>query len=571
MILTTQQKIDEYTSKGWWGTKTVLDYFETLVASAPNQTAVIDPENKEQLCQSEKQSYTFAQLNDKVNALAASLYAQGIRKDDIVAVQLPNIAELVVSYLAILKIGAIASPFPVQFREYECTHMLNALQAKAVITAKHILNREHIQMFIGILQNTPSVQSIFSVVGTVEHEQVINVSFTDHPKANLELEDYYHKLDMTANDIFTICWTSGTEGKPKGVPRSHNEWFISAYASVDAAKLTKDDTILLTFPLVNMAGIGGVLIPWLLTGGTLVLHHPFDFKTFLTQLHLYKVTYTLVPPSLLTMMVKDDQLLANLNIEALRAIGTGSAPISTWLIDTWKEKHGVDLINYFGSNEGATFLSNIDDVPNPEIRSKYLPRFGRQEIQWQNRIANMFESKLVDIDTGEEITEPNKPGHLKLRGASIFSGYWNAPELNAQVFDEEGYFASGDLFEIIELDGGPKYYRVAGRLKDIIVRGGMKISPLEVEEMIQAMPQVAEVAVVGCPDATYGEITCACIIPAPGQTVTLDDMIAHLTAQKISSYKLPEKLVIMKELPRNAVGKILKSELVEEIEKSVLS
>lgn len=571
MILTTQQKIDEYTSKGWWGTKTVLDYFETLVASAPNQTAVIDPENKEQLCQSEKQSYTFAQLNDKVNALAASLYAQGIRKDDIVAVQLPNIAELVVSYLAILKIGAIASPFPVQFREYECTHMLNALQAKAVITAKHILNREHIQMFIGILQNTPSVQSIFSVVGTVEHEQVINVSFTDHPKANLELEDYYHKLDMTANDIFTICWTSGTEGKPKGVPRSHNEWFISAYASVDAAKLTKDDTILLTFPLVNMAGIGGVLIPWLLTGGTLVLHHPFDFKTFLTQLHLYKVTYTLVPPSLLTMMVKDDQLLANLNIEALRAIGTGSAPISTWLIDTWKEKHGVDLINYFGSNEGATFLSNIDDVPNPEIRSKYLPRFGRQEIQWQNRIANMFESKLVDIDTGEEITEPNKPGHLKLRGASIFSGYWNAPELNAQVFDEEGYFASGDLFEIIELDGGPKYYRVAGRLKDIIVRGGMKISPLEVEEMIQAMPQVAEVAVVGCPDATYGEIACACIIPAPGQTVTLDDMIAHLTAQKISSYKLPEKLVIMKELPRNAVGKILKSELVEEIEKSVLS
>lgn len=571
MILTTQQKIELYTSNGWWGTKTVLDYFEELVLNAPDRIAVIDPENKQQLCQQEKQTYTFAQLNDQVKALAACLYAQGIRKDDIVAIQLPNITELVVSYLAILKIGAIASPFPVQYREHECMHMLNALQAKAVITAEQILNRQHTQMFIDLLQETPSVKNIFVVAGTVAHEKVINVPSIEFTHEESALESYYKQLDVTANDIFTICWTSGTEGKPKGVPRSHNEWFISAYASVDAAKLTKDDTILLTFPLVNMAGIGGVLIPWLLTGGTLVLHHPFDFKTFLTQLHVYDITYTLVPPSLLTMMLKDDQLLANLNVDALRAIGTGSAPISPWLIETWKEKHGVDLINYFGSNEGATFLSNIDDVPDYEIRSKYLPRFGRSDIHWQNRIANMFESKIVDIDTGEEITEPNRPGHLKLRGASIFSGYWNAPELNAQVFDEEGYFATGDLFEIIELNGKPAYYRVTGRLKDIIVRGGMKISPLEVEELIQSMPQVAEVAIVSYPDSTYGEIACACIIPNAGQNVTLDEVVAHLTAQKISSYKLPEKLVVMKELPRNAVGKILKTELVEEIEKSVLS
>lgn len=557
MIFTSQEKIKTYTDNGWWGTKTIQDYLQNLVIQTPNKEAIIDPANKAALCQTPSYAFTYEELQQKVNQVASALHAQGIGKDDIVALQLPNIVELVISYFAVLKVGAIASPFPVQYREFECLQLLQSLQAKAVITLHKINDRQYAEMHTQLQQQVPSLETIFTFdKGTAE---CVHIDL--QAQAALELPD----VQISANDIFTICWTSGTEGKPKGVPRSHNEWFISAYASVDAAKLTTEDRILLTFPLVNMAGIGGVLVPWILSGGTLVLHHPFDFPTFLAQIGTQRITYTLVPPSLLTMMIKNEAILASIDTSALRAIGTGSAPITPWLIHSWKDIHGVDLINYFGSNEGATFLSDAEDVPDAQLRSLYLPRFGPKNLSWHNRIGKMVDSKIIDLETGEEITEPNHPGELKIRGAGVFSGYWQAPDINAKAFDADGYFSTGDLFEIIEVDGENRYYRVVGRLKDIIVRSGMKISPLELEEIIQTHPSIVEVAVIPSPHRSHGEISCACVVVAQGQTVTLQDIIELLTIQKIASYKLPEKLMIVDTLPRNAVGKVLKSALIEQV------
>lgn len=557
MILTTKQKIDVYTEKDWWGTKTIQHYLKQLVEETPEKEAIIDPANKASLCNTPAYTLTYAQLQERIDQVATALHQHGIRKDDIVALQMPNIVELVISYFAILKVGAISSPIPIQYREFECLQLLQSLQAKAVITMQHINDRPYAQMYCEIQSDAPSLQTIFTFDSALEGCVFIDLE----TQTSAPLPD----VNVSANDIFSICWTSGTEGKPKGVPRSHNEWFVSAYASVDAAKLTADDRILLTFPLVNMAGIGGVLVPWILTGGTLVLHHPFDFPTFLQQIGSQHITYTLVPPSLLTMMIKNEAILSGIDITALRAIGTGSAPITPWLIHSWKDIHGVDLINYFGSNEGATFLSDVDDVPDAQLRSLYLPRFGPKELTWHNRVGAMVESKLVDVDTGEEITEPNHPGELKIKGPGVFSGYWQAPEINEKAFDADGFFNTGDLFEIIEHEGEQRYYRVVGRLKDIIVRSGMKISPLEIEEIIQTHPSIAEVAVIPYPHKAHGEISCACVVLAPEQTITLDEIIDLLKAQKIASFKLPEKLIIVDTLPRNAVGKVLKSALIDQL------
>ena len=265
------------------------------------------------------------------------------------------------------------------------------------------------------------------------------------------------------------------------------------------------------------------------------------------------------------MMIKNKAILAGLDIRALRAIGTGSAPITPWLIHSWKDTHGVDLINYFGSNEGATFLSDVEDVPDAQFRSLYLPRFGPKELTWHNRVGKMVESKLVDVDSGEEITEPNHPGELKIRGPGVFSGYWQAPEINARVFDADGYFSTGDLFELIRENGADRYYRVVGRLKDIIVRSGMKISPLEIEEIIQTHPSIVEVAVIPYPHRSHGEISCACVVVAEGQTITLEEIIQLLEDKKVASFKLPEKIMIVETLPRNAVGKVLKSALIDRV------
>ncbi|WP_341322833.1 class I adenylate-forming enzyme family protein [Solibacillus sp. FSL H8-0523] len=557
MILTTEEKMKDYTEKGWWGTKTVQHYLQQFVESSPTKTAVIDPLNKATLCNTPLLSLTYEQLQQKIDQVASALNEQGIGKDDIVAIQLPNVVELVISYFAILKVGAISSPIPIQYREFECLQLLQALNAKAVVTMQQINDRQYAEMYAKLQDQVPSLNTIFTFDGASEVS--VFIDFEQQPIHELP------NVDVTANDIFTICWTSGTEGKPKGVPRSHNEWLVSAYASVDAAKLSADDRILLTFPLVNMAGIGGVLVPWVVTGGTLVLHHPFDFPTFLAQIGSERITYTLVPPSLLTMMIKNQAILSNIDISALRAIGTGSAPITPWLIHSWKDSHGVDLINYFGSNEGATFLSDAEDVPDPQLRSIYLPRFGPKELTWHNRVGKMVESKLIDVESGEEITEPNHPGELLIRGPGVFSGYWQAPEINEKAFDAEGYFRSGDLFEIIHENGEDRYYRVVGRLKDIIVRSGMKISPLEIEEIIQEHPSVVEVAVIPHPHRTHGEISCACIVVAEGQMITLEDVKTLLIDKKIASFKLPEKLMIVNALPRNAVGKVMKSALIDQL------
>lgn len=557
MILTTEEKMKDYTEKGWWGTKTVQHYLQQFVESSPTKTAVIDPLNKATLCNTPLLSLTYEQLQQKIDQVASALNEQGIGKDDIVAIQLPNVVELVISYFAILKVGAISSPIPIQYREFECLQLLQALNAKAVVTMQQINDRQYAEMYAKLQDQVPSLNTIFTFDGASEVS--VFIDFEQQPIHELP------NIDVTANDIFTICWTSGTEGKPKGVPRSHNEWLVSAYASVDAAKLSADDRILLTFPLVNMAGIGGVLVPWVVTGGTLVLHHPFDFPTFLAQIGSERITYTLVPPSLLTMMIKNQAILSNIDISALRAIGTGSAPITPWLIHSWKDSHGVDLINYFGSNEGATFLSDAEDVPDPQLRSIYLPRFGPKELTWHNRVGKMVESKLIDVESGEEITEPNHPGELLIRGPGVFSGYWQAPEINEKAFDAEGYFRSGDLFEIIHENGEDRYYRVVGRLKDIIVRSGMKISPLEIEEIIQEHPSVVEVAVIPHPHRTHGEISCACVVVAEGQMITLEDVKTLLIDKKIASFKLPEKLMIVNALPRNAVGKVMKSALIDQL------
>ncbi|WP_312470287.1 class I adenylate-forming enzyme family protein [Neobacillus sp.] len=564
MILSSVERIREYMEKGWWGTVTIEDYFLQLVEKWPGKEAIVDPINRGSLCGGPMLRLTYKELDNRVNALAEILIAHGIGKDDIVAIQLPNVVEIVVTYLAVLRIGAISSPFPVQYREFECLQLLKTLGAKAVITMEKINNREYASMYTKIKEQAPSVQHLF-VFGDHVPEGAISIH-TEKTSSTFERVKAYRKtIEMTANDIFTICWTSGTEGKPKGVPRSHNEWFISAYATVDAAQLKEDDHILLTFPMVNMAGIGGMLVPWLLSGGKLVLHHPFDLTTFLQQVEQEKITYTLIPPALLNMMLKNQAFLSDKDIRSLRVVGTGSAPLSAWMIAGWKEKYGVEIINYFGSNEGAAFLSSPNDIPNPEMRSKYFPRFGVKGISWNNRISERIESKIVDLETGEEITEPYHPGELCLRGASVFAGYWKAEETNQASFDQDGFFCTGDLFEIAGDQDQFQYYRVVGRVKDVINRGGLKISPEELEGLIQGHPKVEEVAVVSYPDPIMGENICACIVSRESIEIKLEEIVEFLKEKKIASYKLPERLVLLKQLPRNPVGKIMKNHLRETV------
>ena len=169
-------------------------------------------------------------------------------------------------------------------------------------------------------------------------------------------------------------------------------------------------------------------------------------------------------------------------------------------------------------------------------------------------------TRLVDPDTGLDIDTPGTPGELRVRGPAIFPGYFRAPDMTARAFDSQGYYRTGDLFEIA--GERRELYRFVGRLKDIIVRGGFNISSEELEALLLAHPKVREAAIVGYPDDNLGERVCAVVVPQAGATLELPELVAFLrTEKKVASYKLPEKLLLLDALPRNPVGKVLKRDL----------
>ena len=375
-----------------------------------------------------------------------------------------------------------------------------------------------------------------------------------------------HRVD--ANDIFTICWTSGTEGVPKGVPRSHNEWLAIPENIILSGGLQPGCHLLNAFPLVNMAGIAGQFLPWLQTGAKLVMHHPFSLPVFLDQVRDEQIDYTVAAPAILATLAQNPDLMRGIPGSRLRAIGSGGGPLAEWTVKVFTERYGIDVINYFGTNEGASLTASTLDLPDPALRASYFPRFGVEGFEWKLPVAKRVFTRLVDADTGEDIDTPGRPGELRVKGPAVFQGYFRSPEMTARAFDESSYYRTGDLFEIA--GGRNELYKFVGRLKDIIVRGGFNISSEELEALLLAHPDVREAAIVGYPDDTLGERVCAVIVPKPGATLDLAALTGFLrNEKKVAAFKLPERLLVLDSLPRNPVGKVLKGELRSELRREL--
>jgi acyl-CoA synthetase (AMP-forming)/AMP-acid ligase II len=506
---------------------------------------------------SQPKRLTWAELGRLVDNLASTLVKRGIKKDDVVLVQLPNVAELAMVYLAAARIGAIVTPVPVQYRSHELKQVASLTEPRALITIKTFGGFGLLEM--AWAAGLDLELSVVIAVGSDLPEGVL--SFEEillSPGFPKELDAYLRGVTVTANDIHTICWTSGTEADPKGVPRSHNHWIWIAYGSIDGCALEPGYTLLNPFPMVSMAALGGMFVPWLLLGGKLVLHHPLSLPVFLGQIGAEKVDYTVVPPALLTTLLMRPELLQTADFSSVKTIGSGSAPLSPWMVKEWQDKRSVRIVNIFGSNEGAAFTSGPNEFPDPIERAQFFPRFGVKGFEWRSRIASQMETKLVEPVTKTSINVAGIPGEMAIRSPGIFPGYWKRPDLSAKCFDAEGFFYTGDLFEVAGKGRDFNRYKFVGRLKDIIIRGGTNISSEEIEALIAEHPKVLEVAVVGHPDERLGEKVCAVVVPAKGQSLSLEELVEFLKSKDIAVYKLPEKLLVVEALPKNPVGKVLK-------------
>jgi cyclohexanecarboxylate-CoA ligase len=239
------------------------------------------------------------------------------------------------------------------------------------------------------------------------------------------------------------------------------------------------------------------------------------------------------------------------------------------MIAGYQQRFGIEVINIFGSNEGVSLLSNAENAADPALRARLFPRWGRDEIRWPTPPPSVIHTRLVDPESGAEILEPGKPGEMQISGPTVFDGYFRAPQVTAQSFTTDGWFRTGDLFQI-EGDAN-QFYRFVGRLKQIIIRGGVKIAPEELDTVLSAMPEVLEGAVTGYRDAVMGERICAVVVPRGAAQPTLDAVRAHFAAAGLAVFKRPERLEIVAQLPRNPVGKVIRSDLAKLVEERTAS
>ena len=556
MILTKKNRIEDFTKRGWWGEDTLYSLFQDAVSSSGDQEALIDPLNRADITGDAPKRLSFNEVDKTVERYASIFFEQGLRKDDIALIQLPNVVELPIVYLALSKLGIICSPIPMQYGAYEINSIIAETKPKAFISIQTFNKSAHAEQFLSAFTNNELKFALGEIENFIDLHTHKPVSETYESQ-----QSYVQDNPITANDIFTICWTSGTTGTPKGVPRSHNLWLPMAKAAGYVSETEEGDTLLNPFPMINMASIGGFLFNWLLCKGKLVQHHPFDLNVFLNQIVNEGVKYTIAPPAIMNMLLNNPAILEQHDLSSLRSIGCGGAPLSEWMVESFQNKYNLTVQNIFGSNEGATLLSARHEIEDPHLRAQYFPRFGVEGLDWSNPVSKLVKTKLINVETNKEINESGQPGELLISGATVFDGYWNAPEANAEVFDEEGFFRTGDLFEISPEDTDKKFYKFCGRCKDLIIRGGMNISPEELDNLLSSHPKMLEVAVTGYDDEILGEKVGVVAVVAKGVTISLDEIIDFLKDKQIAKYKMPEDLRVIDVLPKNPVGKVLRREL----------
>ncbi|WP_121100528.1 class I adenylate-forming enzyme family protein [Litorimonas taeanensis] len=559
MILTPKETVSEYVKKGWWSDVTVNDLFQAACDKHPNEMALIDPLNRLSMDGVAPRSLTWNALRNLTDSVATALLELGLNKDDRILVQLPNTVDAVIIFLAASKLGLIISPIVMQYREHELRHAIHKIKPRAFITIKSFNGFNHADLGKTLATENEDLDLI------VLSDDPEKTSLLETTADTARLSNYAANNPINAAEILTICWTSGTESQSKGVPRCHSHWVLNAEVIIDSLEMRESDVLLNPFPLVNIGSIGGLVLPWLMLQSKLVLHHPFDIGIFLQQIQDEGVTYTIAPPAVLGALLKQPDLLKKFNISSLRAIGSGSAPLSPWLIDSWKQSYNIEITNVFGSNEGSSLFSSPKSVPDTTERARYFPRLGAKDIYWEGRTAQVLKTKLVDLATGDDITEPGKTGELRLAGATMFSGYWESPELNRKAFDEAGYYKTGDLFQIAGDGNLSRYYSFVGRSKEIIVRGGVNISPAELDDLIVGHPKISEAATVGIDDSRLGEKVAVAIVPNAGETVELSDISDWLAEKGTAIFKRPEFIVTVPSLPRNAMNKVMRDTLRETV------
>jgi 2,3-dihydroxybenzoate-AMP ligase len=527
-----------YREEGYWEDKPLIDVLLEACHRYSDRIAVISDDVR----------LTYGQLAQRSERLARHLYGMGVRPLDRIVVHLPNMPEFIVVYLALQRLGAIPLMALPPHREHEIGHYVDFIEAVGYVVPDRIKNFDFIEFARGIKDRARTLEWVLVVGDTPsERDDFVSMSHLLAGESDVSTE----VLDGISIDPEEPCvfqLSGGTTGIPKVIPRTHNDYVYNTKAISRFNDIRPDDALLVVIPIAHnfplaCPGIQG----FFLSGARVVLSTTTRGSHVLPLIDHESVTHLELAPALVIMWL-NDPAIEDAELSSVRIINTGGQKFQPATKRRAEEAFPNAVVQeIFGMAEGLLMIVRLDDPE--EVRMETVGR----------EVSPHDEVRLVD-DEGNDVVQ-GEVGELITRGPYTLRGYYKVPEINARSFTPDGFYRSGDVLR--EHPSGN--YIVEGRKKDLINRGGEKISAEEVEDMILTHSAVENAACVPMPDDVLGERMCVYVILHEGQSLDLEGLSTFLIDKGLARFKHPERLEILDEFPISPFGKVMKSELAERI------
>ncbi|WP_370594956.1 (2,3-dihydroxybenzoyl)adenylate synthase [Streptomyces griseoviridis] len=518
---------ERYRAAGYWRGETFGGMLRERAAAHPDRTALVDPAP-------ERRTWTYRELDERADRLAAGFLARGIRKGDRVVVQLPNVGEFVEVVFALFRIGALPVYALPAHRETEIAHFCSFTEAVAYVVPDAHDGFDHRALASLMRERNPALQHVFVVGDPGEHTALSEVPC--EPAGPFD--------GPAPHELAFLQLSGGTTGLNKLIPRTHDDYMYSLRGSNEICGVDAGTRFLVVLPAAHnfpMSSPGWLGV--LYAGGTVVLAPRPDPATAFPLVERERITMTgLVPP--LALVWTDAAPATAHDLSSLELVLVGGAKYSESAARRLEPALGCRLMQVFGMAEGLVNYTRLDDDTETVVTTQGRPISPDDEI------------RIVD-DEDDDVPE-GEFGHLLTRGPYTIRGYWRAPEHNARSFTGDGFYRTGDI--VRRLPGG--HLVVEGRAKDQINRGGEKIAPEEVENIILAHPAVHDVSVVAVPDAYLGERSLAYVILRKDAEPLKPVAVKRFVRERgIAAYKVPDLVEFVDAFPQTGVGKISKKHL----------
>jgi acyl-CoA synthetase (AMP-forming)/AMP-acid ligase II len=507
-VVTSADRRAAYLRSGAWDAETLSGRVQAHARARPDAVAVIDHDGARR--------HTHRELDDDVRSCAGWLAERGVAPGDVVSVQLPNWYEAVVAATAAQSLRAVINPLLPVYRRKELVHVFTVAQPKVIFTPSDYRGHDH----------TTATKAAIEESGVAVEHVVVDGALPTGRAADHAPQD--------AAAVSELIFTSGTEAAPKAIMHTEQTANFSVRVAYTDLDMSEADVVWMPSPIGHSTGFNYGVRFALYHGLPLVLQDRWSPAVAYDLVTATGATYTLASTTFLQDLVGEAELRGG-TLPTLQRFGCGGAPVPPELVRRARAR-SIGVLRLYGSTE--VLVATWNRPWSPEDKK---------------------DSTDGTAMTGVDV-EVRGDGEIFTRGPNTCVGFYRDPDRTAATF-EDGWARSGDL-ATMDPDG---YLTIVGRKKEIIIRGGMNITPREIEELLLAFPEVDRAAVVGVPDERLGERVCACVVLHPGGVLSLDDVVERLRAVGLATYKLPERLAVLDALPMTASGKVQKFEIVKQL------